>query len=96
MTIYSVYGLWEDDEEQFGKIFIAHSDKLAVRHVVENHGRYMYWDKLKLWKLGQTFDVDNGNFASCDKYVIALPSKDEVKSMLPPPPPVAPMPAPVQ
>lgn len=77
MVKYNIYALWEETNSSFGNVFISKNDNMAVRHIVENHGSYAYFDKLKLWNTGKTFDVDNGDIGDCDKYVVSLPSADE-------------------
>lgn len=77
MVKYNIYALWEETNASFGNVFISKNDNMAVRHIVENHGSYAYFDKLKLWNVGKTFDVDNGDIGDCEKYVVSLPSAEE-------------------
>lgn len=70
---HNLYGLRDTVETTFGNVFIAKNDGMAVRHIVDLFGKYPHYDSLELWRLGETFDVDNGEFGKCEKCVVALP-----------------------
>lgn len=73
MLRFNVYGVRDVVDASYGEVFISKNDGMAVRHVIDFFGKYKYFDKLELWRLGKTFDVDNGEFGDCEKCVVALP-----------------------